>query len=199
MQTVMNSIQEFDGINQEATIPWLDHIEGVAKKMGFDPVEIGMSKLKGMALCDVNAASKEGILSYFWFCQLLIEHYLNIPYMLDTLNAYAHLVQGEHKSTAWYLTRAKVLLECIHHNSKMCDIPGIGYDKFYLARGLHSPHAQQRVASEQDTWHSMENVFQTIEHVTRSEEQNRAFFNPNLEVLKPAIQVKEVSHSKATQ
>ena len=37
MQMVMNLIQEFDGTNPEAAIPWLDHIEGVAKKMGFDP------------------------------------------------------------------------------------------------------------------------------------------------------------------
>ena len=43
----------------------------------------------------------------------------------------------------------------------------------------------------------MEDVFQTIEHVTRSEEQNRAFFNPTLEASKPVIQVNEVSYSKA--
>ena len=49
MQMTMNSIQEFHGTKLEATIPWLDHIEGVTKKTGFDPVEIGMSKLKGMA------------------------------------------------------------------------------------------------------------------------------------------------------
>ena len=58
-QTVMNLIQEFDKTNQEATIPWLDHIKGVTKKTGFDPLEIGMSKLKGMALHNINAASKE--------------------------------------------------------------------------------------------------------------------------------------------
>ena len=119
-------------MNQEATIPWLDHIKGVTKKMGSDPWEIGMIKLKGMALCDVNAASKEGTLSYFQFCQLLIEHYSNVPYMSNVLNACAHLMQGENKSITQYLTRAKVLLEHIHHNSKMCDIPGIGYDKHYL-------------------------------------------------------------------
>ena len=65
MQMAMNSIQEFNGMNREATIPWLDHIETVAEKMGFDPLEIGMSKLKGTALYNVNAISKEGNLSYF--------------------------------------------------------------------------------------------------------------------------------------
>ena len=65
-----------------------------------------MTKLKGMALHDINAASKEGILSYFWFCQLLIEHYSNIPYTSETLSAYALLMQGENKLITHYLTRA---------------------------------------------------------------------------------------------
>ena len=59
----MNSIQEFDDTNWEVTIPWLDHIKAVAKKTGFNPLEIGMSELKGMALCNVNAASKDCISS----------------------------------------------------------------------------------------------------------------------------------------
>ena len=137
---VMNLIQEFNGTSQEATILWLDHIEAIAKKMGFDPLEIGKSKLKGMALCNINVASKEGTLSYFQFHQLLIEHYLDIPYVSDALNAYAHLMHGENELITQYLTRAKVLLEHIHHNSKMCDIPGISYDKLYLVPGLLSPH-----------------------------------------------------------
>ena len=66
-QMVMNSIQEFDGMDRKATILCLDHIEATARKMGFDPLEIGMSKLKSIALCDVNAISMKGNLSYFWF------------------------------------------------------------------------------------------------------------------------------------
>ena len=50
MQMVMNSIQEFDGRNGEATIPWLDHIKAVAKKTGFEPLDICKGKLKGIAL-----------------------------------------------------------------------------------------------------------------------------------------------------
>ena len=42
----------------------------------------------------------------------------------------------------------------------------------------------------------MEDVFQTINHVTRSEEQYKVFFNPNLETSKPVIKVNEVSYSK---
>ena len=62
-----------------------------------------MSKLKGMALCNVNAISKEGNLTYFQFHQLLIEHYSNILYASDTINAFAYLTQGENESITQYL------------------------------------------------------------------------------------------------
>ena len=75
----------------------LDHVKGVTKKMGFDPLEIGMGKLKGMAFHEVSTTSKEGTLLYFQLCQLLIEHYSNVPYALDALNAYVHLTQSENK------------------------------------------------------------------------------------------------------
>ena len=42
----------------------------------------------------------------------------------------------------------------------------------------------------------MEDVFQRIECVTRSEQQNRTFFNPNLETSKSVIQVNEVRYGK---
>ena len=122
-----------------------------------------MSKLKGSVLHDINAANKEGTLLYFWFCQLLIENNSNILYASDALNAYAHLVQGKHKLVSQYISRVKVLLEHIHNTSKMCEIPSVSYDKLYLVRELHSPHAQWRVASKQDTWRTVEDITQTIE------------------------------------
>ena len=96
-QMMMTLIQEFDGTDREDTIPWVDHIKAIAIKTGFDPLEVGMSKLKGTVLCNVNTISKEGNLLWFQFHQLLIEHYSNIPYTSDALNAYAHLMQGENK------------------------------------------------------------------------------------------------------
>ena len=69
--------------------------------------------------------------------------------------------------------------------------------KLYLVWGLCSPHIQRRVASDQDTWWSMEDVFQTIECITRSKEQYGAFLNPNLETMQPVVQVNELSYSKA--
>ena len=130
MQLTVNSIHGFDGTAREATIPWLDHVEAIYRKMGFNPLEVGMSKLKGTVLGNGNTGSKDGNLSCFWFCQLLIEHYSNIPYAFDVLNAHAYLVKGESKMVTQYLAQAKVHLECIHHTSKMCDIPGSGYNTF---------------------------------------------------------------------
>ena len=40
----------------------------------------------------------------------------------------------------------------------------------------------------------MEDVFQMINHVTRSEEWNREFFIPNFETAQPVIQVSEVNN-----
>ena len=60
MQSMMNWIQEFSGTDREATLPWLDHVEAIARKMGFDPLEVDMSKLKGTTLGDVNTVSKDG-------------------------------------------------------------------------------------------------------------------------------------------
>ena len=141
MQTMINSIQEFDGTNLEATIPWLDHIESLARKIGFDLVEVGMNKLKGLVVCNINAASKEGTLLYSQFHQLLLEHYSNIPYASDALNTYVNLAHGKQESIMQYISRAKVLLKHSYNASKMCKIPGVSYDKLYLVRGLCSPHA----------------------------------------------------------
>ena len=193
MQMAMNSIQEFDGTDRDATIPWLDHIEAISRKTGFNPLEIGMSKLKGMVLCNVSTINKEGNLSYFQFHQLLIEHYSNVLYVLDALNAYAHQTQGKNK------TVTQVLWECIHHTSKLCDIPGSSYDNLYLIWGMHLPHVQRRVASKQDTWRSMEDVFKIINWVTRSEKQNRAFFKPNFKTVQPVTQVNEVNYGKTNR
>ena len=80
-----------DAVNNELNprVLWLDHIKAVARKMGFDPLDVGMSKLKGTMLCTINAVSKAGDLSWFQFSQLLIEHYWNMLYALDVLNTYA--------------------------------------------------------------------------------------------------------------
>ena len=45
----------------------------------------------------------------------------------------------------------------------------------------------------------MEDVFQTMDHVTRFQQQNKAFFKPDFETVQLVIQVNEVNYSKATR
>ena len=87
-QAALRSIQEFHGNDKVATIPWLDHIELVAEKTGNDPVEVGISTLKGLALCDINTIRKEEGLTWHKFRQILMVNYSNIPYVSDTIVAY---------------------------------------------------------------------------------------------------------------
>ena len=49
-------------------------------------------------------------------------------------------MQGENEMVMQYLAKAKVLLEYIHHTSKLCDIPGSDYNNLYLVSGLCPPH-----------------------------------------------------------
>ena len=70
-QMSLNSIQEYDGRNKDAMIPWLDHIKMVVEKYGIDPLEVGISKLKGLALGNINVIHKEGNLTWYSFRQRL--------------------------------------------------------------------------------------------------------------------------------
>ena len=112
-QAALGSIQEFNGNDKATTVPWLDQVELVAERTGNGPVEVGISKLRGLALGDITKIRKEEGLTWHKFRQILIENYSNIPYVSDALVAYTNLKQQDDESTSQYLIRAKVLLECI--------------------------------------------------------------------------------------
>ena len=104
--TALGSIQEFDGKDKSATIPWLDEVKSVAEKTGNDPVEVGISKLMGLALGDVKTIRKEEGLTWHKFRNILIKNYSNVPYDSDAMVAYSHLTQQDDESTSQYLIRA---------------------------------------------------------------------------------------------
>ena len=60
-QAALVSIQEFDGNDKAATIPWLDQVELVVERTGNDQVEVHISKLKGLALDDINIVIKKRV------------------------------------------------------------------------------------------------------------------------------------------
>ena len=55
----LRSIQEFDGNDKAATMPWLDQVELVGEKQVMPPVKVSISKLKGLALSNINKIRKE--------------------------------------------------------------------------------------------------------------------------------------------
>ena len=69
IQTTLNSIPEYDGSNKAATIPWSDHIEMVAENTGINPLEVGISKLQGLALGNITTIHKEGNSMWYSFRQ----------------------------------------------------------------------------------------------------------------------------------
>ena len=91
VQVVLGSIQEFDGKHKAIPIPWLDQVQLVAERTGNDPVEVGISKLKGLALGNINTIRKEQGLMWHKFRQILIENYSKIPCMSHLMVAYTNL------------------------------------------------------------------------------------------------------------
>ena len=103
-----------------------------SRKDRFDPLEVGISKLKGLVLGDISTMHKEEGLSLHKFRQHLIEQYSNVPYVPDAMFNYSKIPQQDNELTAQYLVRARVLLEYIHHMSKLADISGFGMDNLSL-------------------------------------------------------------------
>ena len=105
----MNALQEYDGSEREATIPWLDQAKQVAERTGIDPLEVGTSTSKGLALANISTVHKEEVLSWHKFRQYLIKQYSNVPYVPNTMFTYSNIIQWDDESITGYLVRAKVL------------------------------------------------------------------------------------------
>ena len=179
------------------SILWLDHIEMVTENTGINPLKVGISKLRGLALGSITTICKEGHLMWYGFRQQLTEHYSNMPYASDTMYAYSHLSQGVEEPTTQYLSRSKVLLEHSHHTTKLSSISGVGWDNLYLLRGLRALHMRRGVASKQDSWRMMEGVFNTIDCISRTEDRNKIYSESNFETV-PQV-AKEWVHEVSTQ
>ena len=135
-QAALGSIQKFSGKDKATTIPWLDQVELVVKRTSNDLVEVGISKLKGLSLGNINTIRKQEVLTWHKFRQILIENYSNIPYTSDAMVAHSNLTQQDDESTSQYLIRAKMLLENINHTAKVSPISGKGLNNLALIQGL---------------------------------------------------------------
>ena len=115
------------------------------ERTGIDPVEVGISKLKGLALANDSTVCKEEGLSCHKFRQCLIEQYLNVPYVPDAMFIYSMISQWDDQSTTRYLVRVKVLLKRIHQTSKVSEISGYGRDNLLFIHGLWEHHIRKWV------------------------------------------------------
>ena len=170
----------------------------VAENTCIDPFNVGIIKFKGLALGSITDICKESNLKWYSFRQWLIEHYSNVPYASDPMYTYSHLLQGIEEPTTQYLSRAKVLLEHIHHTTKLSSITGVGWENLYLVRGLKAPHMRRRVASEQDSWRTMEDVFNIINCISRTEDRSKVYSEPHFKSVPQVTKkwVQEVSMGK---
>ena len=190
-QSMLNALQEYGSGDREATISWLDQVELTTENSGIDPLEIVISKLKGLALVDISTLHKEEGLSWHKFRQPLIEQYLSVPHVLDTMLTYSKISQWDKKLTTRYLVRAKVLLEPIHRMSKLSEISGYSMDNLSLIHSLWEHHMRKSGAKEQESWHTMEDVFKSINCVIIMEERSKVYHQPEYDTVYP-ISIKRV-------
>ena len=109
------------------------------------------------------------------FRQCLIEQYSNVPFASDAMFAYTQITQQDDEPTPQYLISAKVLLEHIHHTSKLWDISASGLNNISVICGLSEHHIRRRLTKEQESWVTMEDVFMSINRITRTEEWMKAY------------------------
>ena len=64
-QAALGSIQEFNRKDKAMTIPWLDQVKLVVERTGVDLVEVGISKLRVLALGDINTTREEESLTWY--------------------------------------------------------------------------------------------------------------------------------------
>ena len=166
--------------------------------MGIDPLEVGISKLKGLALGNVNTICKEQGLMWHMFRQPLIEQCSNVLYMSDAMFAYTQITQQDDEPMAQYLIRATVLLEYIHCTSKFSHISGSGLDTLFLIWGPRRNHIRRRVVKEQEPWMTMGDVFKSINRSTRTEEWIQAYHEPKYDSISQLSteKIHEVSYGK---
>ena len=105
--------------------------------------------------------------------------------------AYNNITQQDDESTLHHLIRAKVLFEHINHTSKLSQISSRRLNNLALIQGLRDNHIRRRVAKEQESWNTMEEIFRSINRITKNEARTKAYqaprYNSNSEVLAEGI------------
>ena len=95
--------------------------------------------------------------------------------MSDAMVAYNNLMQQDDESTSQYLIRAKVLSDHINHTSKLSHISSKRFNNLALIQRLRDSHISWRVAKEQESWTTMEDVYRCINRITKTDVHTKAY------------------------
>ena len=98
--------------------------------------------------------------------------------MSDVIVAYTNLTQQDDESTSQYLIRAKVLLEHMDHTSNLSQISSKGLNNLALVQELKDSHIRWRVTKEQETWTTMEDIYRSINRVSKTDVHAEAYHKP---------------------
>ena len=78
----------------------VDQVELITEMIGLDPLEVGINKLKRLALGDISTLHNEEGLSWHKFQQQLIEQSSNVPYAPDAMFTHSKISQQDNEPTA---------------------------------------------------------------------------------------------------
>ena len=101
--------------------------------------------------------------------------------------AYKQLTQQNDESTSQYLIRAKVLLKCINHTSKLSQISGTVLNSLVFIQGLRDCHIKRRVAKEQESCIMMEDVYKSINKITKPDAYTKAYHEPRYDTISEVV------------
>ena len=125
------------------TMSWLDQVEVVADRSNQTPLEVGMAKLKGAPLWNTH---KTHDLIWSHLRKLLIENYLDTPYISIAKVVYNKISQAENEFVSQYLMHTKDYLEHINHASKLSSMDSSGLYHISLVHVLSDSYVRRRAS-----------------------------------------------------
>ena len=110
-----------------------------------------------------------------------ISYHIHDPIPLDNPKnhiALLYITQQDDESTSQYLIWHNALLESMNHTSKLSQISGKRPTNLALIWGLRDCHIKWRVAKEQESLITMEDVYRSINRITKTDAHTKAHHEP---------------------
>ena len=177
-QAALNAIDWFDDTDKSNTMSWLEQVEMVVKRNNQTTMEVGMAKLKGGPLHDIQ---KIHALTWPHLHNLLTENYSDTPYISDAMVAYNRISQAEDELVLQYLICAKDYLEHINHTNRLASMDGTGLNHISLVQRLNDHYIRRRVSKDAENRKTMADAFNSITKIARTAGKTKAYNEPTYE------------------